>query len=107
MVKWTDDIIMALIPWVISHWEENGVKGITKHLLFSCGFNGQRGEITGGFGMSANSPENSSQKLIAGFQAVYHWGLPLKGIHLSEVRGLSILFVLPGRVRSITEGISG
>ena len=107
MVKWTDDIVMALIPWVISHWEENGVKGIIKYLLFSCGFNGQRGEITGGFGMSANSLENSSQELITGFQVVYHCGLPLKGIHLSGVSGLSILFVLPEWVRAITEGISG
>lgn len=63
--------------------------------MFSCVFKGHSGELTGGFRMLANSPENSSQSLIAGFQMVYNSGLPLKGIHLSEIGGLSILFVLP------------
>ena len=63
--------------------------------MFSCVFKGQSGEITGGFRMLANGPENSSQRLIAAFQMVYHSGLPLKGIHLSEIGGLSILFGLP------------
>ena len=37
------------------------------------------------------SPGNSGQKLIVGFHVVYHSGLPLTVIHLSEVDGLSTL----------------
>lgn len=39
----------------------------------------------------ANSPGNSDQKLIVGFQVVSHSGLPLTVIHLGEVHGLSTL----------------
>lgn len=37
------------------------------------------------------SPGNSGQKLIVGFQVVYHSGLSLKEVHLSEVNGLPTL----------------
>lgn len=43
------------------------------------------------FDVLTASPGNSGQKLIIGFQVVYHSGLSLKEVHLSEVNGLPTL----------------